>query len=76
MTLIETHAEVADHAAAIAKLFKPGAKVSILIRNPNVAGKEPHSADMVVSDDDMGQVIESIEYLRKREERVLSEGQA
>lgn len=68
MTLIEVHAEIAQHAGEIYRLFKAGAKVTILVRNPGLGKHGPHSADMIVSDDDMAAVQASVEYLRNRDE--------
>jgi hypothetical protein len=77
MTLQETHAEIANYAGEVCKLvctlFRPGAKVTILVRNPGKGSQTygPHGADLVVSDDDMDLVIESLRYLKEREERKL-----
>jgi hypothetical protein len=62
VTAAEAHVEIANHCAEIADLFKPGAKVSVIVRNPGHG--ESHSADMFVSDDDPAKVIESLEYLK------------
>ncbi len=67
MTVAETHAEVAEHCAQVAKLFKPGAKVTILIRNPSQA-----DGDMVVSDDAIDSAIAALERLKTKEEKHLS----
>lgn len=65
------HQEIANHCCAIEDLFKPGAKVSVIVRNPG-QGSEPHSADIFVSNDnDFEALIEAIHYLRKREEQKL-----
>jgi hypothetical protein len=63
------HAEIAEHCGEIAKLFKPGAKVTVIVRNPGEG--VGHSAAMAVGDDDLAQVISAIEYLRTREELAL-----
>ena len=65
MNVTDTHAEIVDHCAEIAELFKPGAKVTVLVRNPG-RGQFTYSADMLVSDDDSKEVIKSIRYLEKR----------
>jgi hypothetical protein len=68
MTVAEAHAEVAEHCAQIAKLFKPGAKITILVRNPDWCTKEPHSGDMTVGDDDLAEAIAALTYLKDRKE--------
>lgn len=67
MTLSEVHAEVAEHCSQVAKYFKPGAKVTILIRNPHLA-----DGDMVVSDDSMDSAIGALARLKEKEEKKLS----
>jgi len=67
----EVHWAIADHCGEIAKLFKPGAKVSVIVRNPAADETEPHSAAMLVSDDNPDQIIAALEHLKKREEQKL-----
>jgi len=67
MRLGEVHAEVAEHCAQVARLFKPGARVTILIRNPSLA-----DGDMVVSDDQMDLVTAALLRLKQKEEKKLS----
>jgi hypothetical protein len=67
MKLAEVHAEVANHCGDIAELFKPGAKVSVLIRNPRL-----NDGDMIVTDDDMDLVIAAVQRLKEKEEKKLS----
>lgn len=62
--------EIASHCADIADLFKPGAKVTVIVRNPS-QDKEPHSAALTVGNDDFDHVAEALEYLRKWEEQKL-----
>lgn len=62
-----THRELARHAAEIADCFFDGAKVTILVRNPHIA-----EADMVVSDDEMEQVVEAIKKLQLKEVMTLA----
>jgi hypothetical protein len=71
MTLDEVHAELAELCGQAAKLFAPGARISIVVRNPN-HGKDG-SADLFVSDDDPDAVIKSLEYLKGRLERKLAQ---
>lgn len=65
--LSRAHSEVADHCGEVAKLFKPGAKVTILIRNPHI-----EDGDMVVSDDSMDLAISALARLKEKEEKKLS----
>ncbi len=67
MTVGAAHAEVSEHCAQVAKLFKLGARVTILIRNPSLA-----DGDMVVSDDDLDLVIAAVARLKEKEQRHLS----
>jgi len=67
MTLAEVHNEIRYHCGEICDLFKSGAKVTVLVRNPGRGEQGPHSADMLVSDDDLDEVIKSLEYLKARE---------
>jgi hypothetical protein len=60
------HAELAEHCTLIADLFKPGAKVTLLVRNPQLA-----DGDVLVSDDDMNLVIEAIRKLEGKKETAL-----
>lgn len=67
MDLRQVHAEVAEHAGQVADLFKPGARVTILIRNPQL-----EDGDIVVSDDSMESVIAAVQRLKEKEEKKLS----
>jgi len=69
VTKSEAHAEIAAHCSEIADLFKPGAKVSVVVRNPDIRGD--HSVEMFVSDDDPDAVIEAIEHLKTRPNETL-----
>lgn len=70
MTVAETHAKIAMRCRDIAKLFKPGAKVTVVVRNP-AADREPHSAAMMVGDDDLSDMQDAIRYLATRDEKRL-----
>lgn len=72
MNVTETHAEIADHCGRIAKYFKPGARVTVLIRNPVSAGQEEGSRDMLVSDDNIDLIIPALRRLQQREEKKLT----
>lgn len=71
MTTAEVHASIADYCAEIAKMFRPGAKVTVIVRNPEF-DKEPHSAAMLVGDDDLDSVSAAVGYLKQREEKSLA----
>ena len=60
--LIEALADIASRK--IERLFKPGAKVTILVRNPD-HGKD-HSADLIVSNDSLDEIQASLDYLKTR----------
>lgn len=55
--LFMLHDSLAEHCEQIAKWFKPGAKVTILVRNPQVPG----DADVVVSNDDLAAAIAALQ---------------
>ena len=69
MTLSQVHAEIADHCGQIYELFKPGAKVTILVRN-----HELNDADVLVTDDDIDAVVAALLRLKSHEEKKLTEG--
>ncbi len=66
MNLKDVHSEIRTYCGEICDLFKPGAKVTILVRNPG-RGAEPYSADLVISDDDLNEVSKALEYLKARD---------
>lgn len=66
----QVHAQIADHCAEIAKLFRDDAKVTVLVRNP-AYGKD-HSADIFVSDDTPDEAIAAILALKDKNERKLT----
>jgi hypothetical protein len=61
------HAEVANHCGEIADLFKPGVKVTVLVRNPAV-----DDGDVLVTDDLIDLAIIALGKLKEKEERKLS----
>ena len=67
MTVGQVHAEVAEHCSQIARLFKAGARVTVLIRNPNLA-----DGDMVVSDDETDLAVMALQRLKEKKEQKLS----
>lgn len=59
MTRLELQIECEAHLAIIEKLFKPHCKLTLLMRNPEVA-----DGDMLLTRDDLDAVIASIEKLK------------
>lgn len=53
---------IATHLEAISDLFRPGAKITLLIRNPSYV-----DADVLITDDQYESIIAS---LKKRAEKV------
>jgi hypothetical protein len=65
VTKADTHLEISEYCEEIAKLFRPGAKVSVIVRNPSF-DRTPHSASMLVTLDDIGEISGALEYLKTR----------
>jgi hypothetical protein len=65
--LINLHAQVANHCGEIADLFKPGARVTVLVRNPGL-----DDGDIVVTDDSIDAAIAALENLKRKDERKLT----
>ncbi len=55
--LDEVHAETADHLAAIARLWKPGTKLTLLARQPAAIDG---SQDYVATDDELEHAIAAL----------------
>lgn len=68
MTVQQTHFEIARLCGEVSDLFKPGSKITVVVRNPS-ADKEPHSAALTVGDDDIDQAIAALQYLKVRDEK-------
>jgi len=66
------HAVIAEHCAAIAGLFAPGAKVTVIVRNP-VFDNVEHGGSLMIGDDEPEQVIGAVRYLAGRDARKLTE---
>ena len=64
---MDFHARIANHAGDIAGLFKPGAKVTVLVRSPGIP-----DADVLVTDDSVDAIIAALEKLRIRPEQKLT----
>lgn len=62
MNVVEMHREIANHASKIRHLFKPGAKVSIVVRNPSLP-----DGDVLVSDDQIDDVKRALDRLATKE---------
>ncbi len=63
MTMSDLHVVLSDYCGEIARLFKNGAKVTILVRNPERDKTELHSAATICSDDTSENIISAIKYL-------------
>jgi hypothetical protein len=59
MTLDEVKGEIAWHLDEIKPLFKPGVKLTILVRNPHI-----DEADIFLTDDDIDLAVKSIRRLQ------------
>lgn len=61
MTVLdEVRDRVAQHMLEIVKLWKPGAKITVIVRTPT-----NDRADFLMSDDDLAQVVALVERRRK-----------
>lgn len=70
MTDLEiAHARIARDCARIASYFKEssGPRVTVVVRNRQKDGTYHPRGSMLVSDDDVAGVIESLEYLKEAE---------
>lgn len=67
MELINIHAEIANHCGDISDLFKPGVKVTVLVRNTKIT-----DADVLVTDDEIDLMIAALLKLKQKEEQKLS----
>ena len=65
------HLKLADLCCEIEDCFNPGAKVTVLVRNPGADDKEPHSAAVIATNDSMEQIQAALAYLKAREEMHL-----
>lgn len=60
--LIAVQDEMSNHMDAMLRLFKPGAKITVVVRNPGFG-----DADVVIGNDDLDESIGAIERMKKRE---------
>ena len=49
--------EVAQHMDRILKCFKPGAKITVIVRSPQIPG----DTDFILTSDDLDEVISAIQ---------------
>lgn len=56
------HAQIADRCGEIAKLFKPGARVTVLVRNGTAA------ESLFITDDSIDEIIATLQALKERPE--------
>lgn len=60
--LAQLQADMSYHMDKIKRMFKPGAKITVVVRNPALP-----DADVVMGDDDLDKAIEAIRESQKRE---------
>jgi len=65
MTLEQVREEISDHLDAVKRLFKPGVRVTILVRTPDFPDG---SRDLVLTDDDLDAALSALSR-RKLKER-------
>ena len=58
--------EASHHLEQIAKLFKPGMKITLVVRNPDEPDGEQ---DTLLTDDTIPEVIRALEQLAKKPSR-------
>lgn len=68
-TVAQVHFQIADHCREISYLFKPGARITVIVRNPSNPTGE---ADMLVSDDDLDLVADALKRLTHKQKSKLS----
>jgi hypothetical protein len=61
LKLVAVQEEMSNHMDAIVRLFKPGAKITVVVRNPGYG-----DADVVIGSDDLDQAVQAIERMKKR----------
>ena len=61
--LKNVHMRLNNMAEEIETMFKPGAKVTIVVRNPLISD----DADLVVTNDDLDGVIKSVNKFKEKE---------
>lgn len=59
--LMAAQSAVSEHMEAIVSRFKPGVKITVLVRTPGFPGGE---RDLLMTDDDLGEAIKAIEIRR------------
>jgi hypothetical protein len=69
MDLKKLHAEIANHCGQVARLFRPGVKVTILVRSPAEG-----DADVLVTDDQIDAAIAALAKLKEQEAKLARAG--
>jgi len=59
--LVSLQETMSDHMYAILRCFKPGATITVVVRNPAYG-----DADVVIGNDDLDKAIEAITTLKAR----------
>ena len=60
--LINVQQRMSDHMDGILRLFKSGAKITVIVRNP-----EHGDADVILGNDDLDDAIAAINHLKAKE---------
>ncbi len=58
------HADIGEHLDAIKTIFKPGAKVTLIVRNPSL-----RDGDVLITDDTTKEAMAALRRLAKKERR-------
>lgn len=59
--LLTLQEQMSDHMDALLRCFKPGAVITVVVRNPGYG-----DADVVIGNDDLDKAIEAIAEMKKR----------
>jgi hypothetical protein len=54
------HADIGEHLDAIKSMFKPGAKITLIVRNPSLK-----DGDVLLTDDDTREAVAALKRLEK-----------
>lgn len=57
---------IAYHAREVQEMFKPGVKVTIIVRNPMLG-----DGDCIITEDDLDAVIGAVQRLKDRDEIIV-----
>lgn len=61
-TIVNLQERMSNHMDAILRCFKPGATITVVVRNPKFG-----DADVVIGNDDLDAAIEAIKTMQKRQ---------